>query len=269
MMRIYQSEKFLKKRLLSEPSYEYNLNLKIKKGLLTDKEALCLYIHTFCKNQYNHYRPKKAISYNKYFTRGKDGWYHVDMPDLKGRFKSANRYFDNKVYCEEANCHACAYSFVLNFEGDTTLILGSINPFNLKNGLLHSVCIFTLNGEEYVFDGGHYLVMERSLYYQIFNFIEYQKLSKEEILQDLDNFAVKPRLKQNKFLKLWRANELSAKFYGFGFLTYLFDRQDYLDNYQKQNDNFSKVVRDYNKFEEKLEKLENKYKVDDISEYIK
>ena len=111
--------------------------------------------------------------------------------------------------------------------------------------------------------------MERSLYYQIFNFIEYQRLSKEEILQDLDNFAVKPRLKQNKFLKLWRANELSAKFYGFGFLTYLFDRQDYLDNYQKQNDNFSKVVRDYNKFEEKLEKLENKYKVDDISEYIK
>ena len=44
MMRIYHSEKFLKKRLLSEPSYEYNLNLKIKKGLLTDKEALCLYI---------------------------------------------------------------------------------------------------------------------------------------------------------------------------------------------------------------------------------
>ena len=65
-------------------------------------------------------------------------------------------------------------------------------------------------------------------------------------------------LKDTKGYKLSKQG-LGKRFYGLGFMAYLYDRQDFFKNSDKQCKNFTKVVSDYSKFSDELEREENKY----------
>lgn len=265
-MKIYDSETFLKKRLLEETSYSFDLSQKAKKEKLSDREVLCFMLHLFCKMQYMGYRINNLV-YKKYFDqnfiRGKRSWYNIKNYEGQGSFICASRLFKD-VYCEETKCHLSAYYFALDSKINTNLIFGTINPFNINNGLFHSVCTFKIGSKDYVFDGSNYMIMNKGLYYKIFNFQPLQEISQADILKDRRDLSLKPYIKRAKPYKYVRAKGISNRFYGFGFMVYLYNRDDFLKNNEKQCKNFDRVVSDYAKFKERLASLENKFSIKDL-----
>lgn len=260
-MRIYNSEKFLKRRLLEEPSYTYYAYQKAKEHPLKEREVFCFMVRVFCRLLFMGKKitdPRVANYFKKTVHKDKDGWYSVDKPFGQGRFINANKLFKN-VKCGEAECHTCAYYFVLEAPVKSKLVFGSINPFRINNGLFHSICTFKLYDKEYVFDGANYMVMDKDLYYRTFNFMELQKISQEELIKDKEILSAKPILKNAGSYKFANIDVLSKRFYGIGFLTYLYNRDDFLQNNHKQCENFKSVVEDYSAFREKLERLDEKY----------
>ena len=259
-MRIYDNEHLLKARLIEETSYPYFLSQKAERKELSDREKLCIALHIFCKWQYDKITPTN-LKYNRCikdnFIPSKNGWYLIDGMQDKGRFICASRLF-NEVFCQEGKCHLSAYYFALDSKLKADLIFGSINPFNINNGLFHSICLFKLNGQEFVFDGANYLVMNKELYYHLFNFKAIQYINKEDLIKDKAQLLKPAFLKDAKGYKLSKQG-LGKRFYGLGFMAYLYDRQDFFKNSDKQCKNFIKVVSDYSKFSDKLEREENKY----------
>ena len=266
-MRIYESEKFLKKRLLEETSYSYYMYQKVKEHPLKEREVFCFMVRIFCKNLYFN-KKESNPSYVNYFKKTvkkeKGGWYSINKPFGKGKFINANKLFKD-VACEDSECHKCAYYFALEAPVKTKLIFGSINPFRINNGLFHSICTFKLYDKEYVFDGANYMVMEKDLYYKVFNFMELQKISQEELIKDKEILSIKPTLKQNIRYKYANVDILSKRFYGIGFLTYLYNRNDFLSNNDKQCDNYLNIVTDYKGFKEQLKQLEEQYETQNLS----
>lgn len=259
-MRIYDNEHLLKARLIEETSYPYFLSQKAERKELSDREKLCIALHIFCKWQYDKITPTN-LKYNRCikdnFIPSKNGWYLIYGMQDKGRFICASRLFE-EVFCQEGKCHLSAYYFALDSKLKADLIFGSINPFNINNGLFHSICLFKLNGQEFVFDGANYLVMNKELYYHLFNFKAIQHINKEDLIKDKAQLSKPAFLKDTKGYKLSKQG-LGKRFYGLGFMAYLYDRQDFFKNSDKQCKNFTKVVSDYSKFSDELEREENKY----------
>lgn len=266
-MRIYDSEKFLKKRLMEETSYSYYMYQKAKEHPLKEREVFCFMVRIFCKDLFFN-KKNNNLNYINYFKntikKEKDGWYSVHKSFGQGRFINANKLFKD-VCCEEAECHKTAYYFALQSSLKVKLVFGSINPFRINNGLFHTICTFKLYDKEYVFDGANYMVMEKDLYYKVFNFMELQKISQQELIEDKEKLSVKPFLKQNVCYKYVNINTLNKRFYGIGFITYLYNRKDFLLNNDKQLNNFLTVIEDYNNFKEERASLEEKYSIDDLS----
>ena len=266
-MRIYDSEKFLKRRLMEESSYSYYVYQKFKEHPFKEREVFYYMVRLFCKNLYFN-KKETNQSYINYFKKTvkqeKGGWYSVDKPFGKGRFINANKVF-KFVECEDFECHKCAYDFALEAPIKTKLVFGSINPFRINNGLFHSICIFKLYDKEYVFDGSNYMVMEKDLYYKVFNFMELQKLSQEELLKDKEILSQEANLKQNIRYKIANFDPLREKFYGIGFLTYLYNRKDFLSNNKKQCENYATVVNEHKNFKEELEQLEEEFSTEKLT----
>lgn len=260
-MKIYDCEKFLKKRLIEETSYSYYTYQKAMEHPLKEREVFCFMVPIFCKKLYYNEKVTSKVYkdyVNKNIKKEKDGWFSIDKVFGKGRFIPANRLFKD-VDCEESECHKCAYYFALNSQQKVKLVFGSINPFRINNGLFHSICTFKLYDKEYVFDASSYMVMEKDLYYKVFNFMEMQKISQEDIKKDRVILSKKPILKQERGYKYANMDTLSKRFYGMGFLAYLYNRQDFLTNSDKQYKNFIKVASDFNKFKDDLNGIENLY----------
>ena len=260
MMEIYNSENFIKQGLVDEVFYPYNLSKKMKSFSLSDKEICCYIISEFCKSLYNHEPIKKSKYYPyfvKYLSKKSDGWFTLKGDLESGKFVNANKFFGPRIHCEENECHLCSYYFVLNSKIPTKLVFGLINPFNLKDGLFHSIGLFKRNGKEYVFDGANYLVMDKDLYYNLYNFTPLQVLDCKQIKNDkrrLDS----PVLKKNIAYKLANIDLLYKRFYGFGFMAYLYNRKDFLANTDNQINNFKDVIKDYKQFEQKIKILKEK-----------
>lgn len=266
-MKIYDSEKFLKKRLIEEASYSYYTYQKAKQHPLKEREVFCFMVRIFCEN---HYYNKKISnsSYINYFRKNikkeKDGWYSVDKSFGKGRFVHANKLFKD-VYCEEAMCHECAYYFALEAPIKVELVFGSINPFRINNGVFHSICLFKLYDKEYVFDASSYMVMEKDLYYRVFNFMEMQKISQDDLIEDRKVLSQEPVLKQNRYYKYANMDALNKRFYGLGFLTYLYNRNDFLSNNDKQYNNFLTTVKEYKVFKDNLREHKDKFTSENLT----
>ena len=81
----------------------------------------------------------------------------------------------------------------------------------------------------YVFDGANYLVMDKDLYYTLFDFREIQTIGQRVLWQDISLISkanpMDAMVKNNRPylpVKNWRA--LEKHFDGMGFLLYLYDR---------------------------------------------
>ncbi len=260
-MEIYNSEKFLKERLKEEALYPFNFSKRIKSQSLNKREVLCLQLHTFCKNLYegNPLPTNDDKQYfNKNFIKQSNGWYLINKPYAKGMFINANAFLGDKIYCEEEKCHLSAYNFALHSSFSVDLSFGTINPFNIANGLFHSICIFNYDGKEMVFDGANYLIIEKELFDKIFNYKEIQKISKLTLIKDRKNLATKSIIKNNLKYKLVNYKFLYSRFYGLGFITYLYNRADFLKNTEKQIKNIKQIKKDFAKFEEEIDKIEEK-----------
>lgn len=256
-MKIYNSEDFLKKRLIEESSYPLYLSERLKTKPLDERESFDIYLHNICKSLYEK-TPlgQKELDYIKANLKLQNGWYCVDKSFGKGSFINANAILGKKVYCQEEKCHANAYKFATSYNEDTCLIFGTINPFSINNGLFHSIVLFDYKGQEYVFDGANYVVMEKELYIRAFNFKEIQRIPKSVLLKDKRIIKTTACLKKNQKVKLIRYQSLVRRFYGLGFIAYLYNRQDFLANTDKQYKHIAKVKEDYSKFERQLKEIE-------------
>ena len=259
-MEIYKSEQYLKERLLNEAKYPYYLSQRLKTMPLDNREAFCVQLHQFCKNLYEgNVVNKHSQNFNNKLIKQSDGWYHVKESFGEGKFINANNLLGKKIYCRESNCHLSAYNFALNFKGKIDIVFGTINPFNLKEGLFHSVCEFKLNNKELIFDGANYVVMDKALFIELFRFNALQRISKNELIKDKKELSSKTVIKNKKPYKIAQIKLLIERFYGLGFLVYLYNRQDFLENTEKQIKNIRQVKNNYNEFESKLKKIEESY----------
>ncbi len=256
-MKIYNSEDFLKSRLIEESSYPLYLSERLKTKPLDGRERFDIYLHNICKSLYEGKPLKeKELEYINKNLKKQNGWFVIDKSFGKGSFVNANAILGEQAYCQEEKCHTNAYKFATTYHGDACLIFGTINPFNINNGLFHSIVLFDYNGEEYVFDGANYVVMEKGLYERVFNFQEIQRITKSVLLKDKRTIKTTACLKKNQKFKLIRHQALVRRFYGLGFIAYLNNRQDFLENTDKQYKNINKVREDYSKFEMQLKNIE-------------
>lgn len=259
-MKIYNSEDFLKSRLIEESSYPLYLSERLKTKPLDERESFDIYLHSICKSLYEGMPlKKKELDYIKSNFKKQNGWYSIDKPFGKGSFINANAILGVQAYCQEEKCHTNAYKFATTYHGDTCLVFGTINPFNINNGLFHSIVLFDYKGKEYVFDGANYVVMEKELYESVFKFQEIQRITKNVLLKDKRTIKTTACLKKNQKVKLIRYQSLVRRFYGLGFIAYLYNRQDFLANTDKQYKNIKIVREDYSQFERQLKDIEDSY----------
>lgn len=188
----------------------------------------------------------------------KSGWYYVNNDFAKGKFVNANKVLEN-VYCEAKECHQSAYQFMLEYDfQDLTLHSGTIKPYKVGSGILHSICTFKIDNHEYVFDGANYLIIDKKLYYDIFNFNELQRLSKKMVVEDRlamarKDITAKGILKTTKkYNPVYDFENLCKRFSGMGFIMYLYNRDMFVgetmdvDDLERENieaiDNLNKKI---------------------------
>lgn len=230
-MSFEKTKKFVIELAKKEVLYEIEFSKKQQHGDLSKQEQFCLDLFYFCKDLYQ--MPTldpDSYSLIKLGVREiENGMYYIDQEFGRGHFCNANAMIAD-VYCEEKECHSTAYSFVSNYEGKVSIKSGIINPYHLEYGIMHSICEFEKGGITYVFDGANYLIMEKDLYYKLYNFQCVQEISREKLLKDIVNISKareKGSLKQRN-LGYSMAQDLSAvekHFEGFGFMLYLYDRK--------------------------------------------
>lgn len=238
MDRSYKRTKeFLIKTILKNRSQEKDLRFRLINNKLTDKEHFLNFIHELCENLYYNIPIDENMKNQLEFFNIKksfSGWFHVDNGFAKGNFINPNYIFQD-VYCDIKQCHQTAYNFIVEHSmKDIKLLSGTIRPYEVGEGYLHSICSFKKDDIEYVFDGANFLLMDKNLYYKLFNFKEIQSLSRHTILKDkflLSQKKINPKtiLKNNAQYKLAKNFiSISKRFSGMGFIIYLYDRQGYL-----------------------------------------
>lgn len=241
-MTYEKTKEYIMNHYIKDTEYFFKLKKKLNNSSLTSKEELFLNVHYLCRQLYegNDFDVKEFLTmYN--IKQCKNGWFYVKRDFGEGYFINADAIFDN-VDCEVQQCHSKAYLFALKYKGqDVVLVSGLINPYNIDDGILHSICIFKMNDKSYVFDGANFLIMEKNLYYDLFNFTEKQRITKTELMEDriLLSYAKIPNKSMLKTKeKLQRPKNyslLSKRFEGLGFTIYLYDRKSTLKNKQPLN----------------------------------
>ncbi len=213
-----------------ETLYQIDYLKKKKAKGFTEQEIFCLNLCFLTKKLSE--RPflfnTAPIIQDMGIQRTPDGWFCVEKDYGKGRFINANALFKN-VLCEEKACHDCAFAFASSYQGRVSLKSGVINPYHLTSGILHSICEFERNFSTYVFDGANYLVMDRDLYYSLFNFTEIQTIGQQDLWEDIHLFSrthgTPEFLKNNRpYLPPRNWKNVEKHFEGMGFLLYLYDR---------------------------------------------
>ena len=229
-MSYEKTKKFIIELAKKEVLYEIEFRKKQKYGDLSKQEEFCLNLFYFCKNLYeNPCLVLDRYSMAKLGIMGyRDGLFFINQEFGKGSFCNANAMIES-VYCEEKECHSTAYSFVSNFEGDVSIKSGIINPYHLDSGILHSICEFKRDNKTFVFDGANYLIMEKELYYKLYNFQCVQEIAKERLLKDVSAIlksSTKGLLKSGSVCKFIQdMSAVEKHFEGFGFMLYLYDRK--------------------------------------------
>ncbi len=225
-----KTKRFLIEQAKKEPFYQIDYLRKKRERTFTESEIFCLnlcYLTKKISEKPTFFNPQPILR-DMGVIRRPDGWFEVDKSFGKGRFINANAIFKN-VLCEENACHDCAFSFASSYHGDVKLKSGIINPYHLNSGILHSICEFEMGFRPYVFDGANFLVMDKDLYYALFDFHEIQTIGQRDLWQDISLISkassFDAMVKSNRpYLpaKNWRA--LEKHFDGMGFLLYLYDR---------------------------------------------
>lgn len=247
-MNIYTSENFIKESIKKEVELSQRLKERLKYHSLKGRELFCYEIPRLCEVFYRNDKAKELQSLDITKCKIDDvPWMEINTSHYGGLFINANAIFGNKVYCHVGECHFSAYSFVYKSKFPCKLNFGKINPYDMGDGLFHSIATFNVENKEFVFDGANYMVMSKDLYFKLFKFKPIQVLEKETIKQDYKNFA-RPTLKSNEGYMLGKSNMVNRRFNAFGFITYLYDRNDFLENSDNQLQNYTSVVRDYKKF---------------------
>lgn len=111
------------------------------------------------------------------------------------------KVFDKNVYCKEQHCHSAAFMFAIShLDLQPVILTGFYNRLendldDLKKGFLHSVCLFSVDGEYKVFDGSHAIIMDANLYKTLFNFKPVGSITSSMLIKDIKilkdrNFSV-------------------------------------------------------------------------------
>lgn len=255
-MSIYTTEDFIKESIKKEVDLSKKMKERFKNHSLKGRELFCYEIPRVCEAFYRNDKKRNIQSLDINKCKVDDvAWIEINNAHYNGLFTNANAIFGNDVYCHVGECHYCAYSFAYKSKFPCKLIFGKINPYDIGDGLFHSIGIFNIEDKEFVFDGASYMVMSKELYFKLFKFQPIQVLEKETIRKDYKNFA-RPTLKSNDGYILGKSNMINKRFNAFGFITYLFDRDDFLENSDKQLKNYTEVVRDYKKFLDEIKERE-------------
>lgn len=246
------TKEYLTNQLLESVSKGNDENKELRNSL-SQSEILFNVITKICKNLYNNqFIPINSLEeFSNYGIQLlNNGWFYIENKSLKGKFINVNAVFKN-AYCESKECHKSAYLFMMDYNlEELKLRSGTINPYNYKEEILHSICTFKKGGNEYVFDGAYYLLMDKDFYYNLFKFNETQSLSRDTILIDRKTLSKKritsnSKLKSNIRYRLAKSHiYLSRRFSGIGFVVYLYNREAFLDKskktplseFEKQND---------------------------------
>lgn len=249
-MTYEETKNFLTEQLVENISSQNIVRNRLISNSLSESEILFNAIVQTCKLSYkNNSLPNSFIKYinDLGIFKHKTGGFYIKNSLAIGKFFPANQVFKN-VYCESEECHKVAYSFMMNFNlEDMELLSGRIRPYDMENGFLHSVCMFKQNGKEYVFDGAYYLVMEKDLYFKIFQFEKLHSMTRDVMLYDRvmlsSDDSVQDGILKSK-TKYKPSKILSKRFSGLGFVRYLYNRESFvkaskeieLEEFKKDND---------------------------------
>lgn len=242
MKKTYQETKdYLIDKLIEDVSSEKSIRECIESFSLTFQEGIFNLISLTCKYLYSK-KPLPQVLLNSLEDYGikelYNGWFLVNNQSYQGRFINANAIFKD-VFCKSKECHKAAYNFIIDFkQNDMFLRSGTIKPYRTGQPILHSICTFTNDEKEYVFDGSHAVLMEKNLYYAIFDFQEQQVLSRRAILHDRKCFIkTSPLLKTTKKYSLTQDHEnLTRSFSGMGFVIYLYNREAIMNSLKNITD---------------------------------
>lgn len=268
-MDLIQTKEFIKNHLLNEVDLNNQLLSKMKNGSLDKRECFCFDLKHFCYEvtQQPFYLFSNGLSFVKEYGlsfNSANGWFCMNNDIGKGKFIPAN-YLFKKAPCDPKNCHKCSYIFALGYKLDEVSIKsGLLNPFNIGDGFLHSVCEFKYKNNLYVFDGANFLVMSKSLYNKVFNFKEIETITQNTIIKDFKDISYnkdKPLLKSEKTYIMGTPikfnKTLLSKFSGLGFCLYLYNRNDFMKTNSIENENFyENLKKEYQSFERTLKKKE-------------
>jgi hypothetical protein len=222
-------------KLIEGKNYQKKVDEKVKKFALTEKAMLCYSVRYICEKLYDDEiydtELKDYIASNN-IEEKENNWLYIKRDFGEGRFINSNEIFEN-AFCKTNSCHSCAYRFVYFYKGDDAqLVSGVLDHINEGSGILHSIALFNLNGKEMVFDGANFMIMDKDLYYSLFNFKEISKINKTDLVSDMLKFSFSDNCEdKNKILKInqfSRRNGITSipkKFSGLGFLIYLYNRE--------------------------------------------
>lgn len=230
----------LTRQLIQNVSTGKDIKEKIDSSSLTQSESLFNVIFQVCSHLYENKKLPTATILELVklgVAKSKAGWFLINNEIAKGRFINANAIFKT-AYCESKECHKSAYQFMIDYRLENMkLRSGTIKPYEVGDGILHSIVTFNKGDREFVFDGAYYVVMDKQLYYSIFQFEDTQVLSRYTVMSDRirlaqDNIISKPYLKENKKYKLVNPKSyanLSKRFSGMGFVIYLYNRDAFIN----------------------------------------
>ena len=131
--------------------------------------------------------PKTVVCYSA------DGIHKLVCKYGTGNFYSP-KTFDKKVFVKRKKCHIAAYIFAIRHIENLPVILtgfynrleDTLEPDEMeKKGFLHSVCRFSFNGKDQIFDGSHGVIMDADLYMKLFNFLPISQLDTITIVKDI------------------------------------------------------------------------------------
>jgi len=240
MEKSYRETKdFLINKLIEDVSTQSTIKFKIDKSSLNEREELFNAVLLTCQALYKNKRlPDNLKTLLKKFgvKKSQSGWLCIDFGNFKGKFINANAIF-KYVYCESKQCHKSAYHFIIDYKReDMKLKSGIIQYYDEVKGNLHSICTFKNEGEEYVFDGANFLLMNKMLYDKLFLFEEIQSLSREEVLKDkidleYKNLHHKGIIKsKSRYQPIKNQSNRLKRFSGLGFVIYLYNRNAIMNN---------------------------------------
>lgn len=245
---------------------------KIDSSLFNDRELLIKIICRLCENKFNDEVVNSQVlkdcrNYN--IKKLSTGWFSVDNEIINGRFINANAIF-RKACCKKYECHQTSYNFMLeNLLENMQQRSGTIEPYNNEK-FLHSICTFTNNGKDYVFDGAKFLIMEKEAYFNLFKFNEIQSLTRRQIMMDRLKLAqedIYPNgiLKDKKLYRMATDySNIAKRFSGMGFIIYLYNREAFMENQKplKQLELENCKARDW--LNEKIKEIKGENKIDNF-----